>query len=188
MSGNIIILSGYSASGKNTIINAMDKKHFDLVYLPSVTTRKVRKGESQGNPYTFVTEEEFLQKVKEEEFIEYEEVHGNFYGTPKDTYRQELKAGKTIIKDIDVNGAIHFKEVFGDAVTLVFVQPSDEDALKERLLKRGDDEKDILLRLKRVEYEKSLKGQFDYVVVNDVIAEAVRDVENVVKEVKERNE
>src|SRR5699024_8029081 len=122
MVGKIIIFSGYAGTGKNTIINALQDRDKELVYIPSVTTRKKRKDEREGQQYYYVTEEFFNKKVKEGKFIEYENIHGSYYGTLKDKYLKELKKGKIIIKDIDVKGALNFKKEFGDKVVTIFVK------------------------------------------------------------------
>ncbi|OEF98371.1 guanylate kinase [Desulfuribacillus alkaliarsenatis] len=181
--GHIFILSGYSGAGKNTIINHINKNNCSLEYIPSVTTRAIRPEESQGNPYYFISEKEFHERVANNSFIEYEEIHGNYYGTIKSIYEQKLSNGCNIIKDIDVNGALKFRQVFGQQVTLLFIQPSDISVLIERLKKRGDNAKDIKTRMNRIEYESQQKPHFDYIITNDNIDEAIEKVLTIIDNV-----
>jgi len=173
MSGKIIVFSGFSGVGKNTIINALRSKYPSLLYIPSMTTRKMRTGESEGFPYFFVTKEEFRNRIEKDYFIEYEEVHENWYGTPKDKYYDAIQNNHIVVKDIDVNGALSMKEEFGRSAILVYIEPPSIDELKERLVSRGDDNDDIIRRLKRVDYELSKKPSFDESVVNADLTEAI---------------
>lgn len=137
MSGKIIIFSGFSGVGKNTIINELRKKYPSLLYIPSMTTRSMREGESEGIPYFFVSKEEFKNRIANDFFIEYESVHENWYGTPKDKYYDALAQNQIVIKDIDVNGALRMKQEFKGDVLLVYIEPPSVDELKERLVQPG---------------------------------------------------
>ncbi|WP_080875489.1 guanylate kinase [Oceanobacillus timonensis] len=182
MSGEIIVFSGYAGAGKNSIINEILKKFKELEYIPSVTTRKMREGESSGNPYYFFDLDQFNEARINGKFIEAENIHGNWYGTIKDKYEESMNKGHKIIKDIDVNGAIRFKELFGDNVYLVFVKPSNDKDVIDRMVKRGDSKDDIEKRIERIEYEKSLEKFFDTTIINDNLEEAVKQAEKVVGE------
>lgn|SRR5699024_1326292 len=184
MVGKIIIFSGYAGTGKNTIINALQDRDKELVYIPSVTTRKKRKGEREGHPYYYVTEEFFNKKVKEGKFIEYENIHGSYYGTLKDKYLKELKKGKIIIKDIDVKGALNFKKEFGDKVVTIFVKPLEDEEVIKRMYERGDTEKDIEKRKERISFEKGFINKFDYVLINDILRDTIKEGEELVDSIK----
>ena len=173
MNGKIIVFSGFSGVGKNTIINELKNKYPNLIYIPSMTTREMRAGEAEGSPYFFVDRDEFKSRIANNYFIEYEEVHENWYGTPKDKYYEAIENNLTAVKDIDVNGAVAMKQEFGDNTVLVYIEPPSIDELKHRLLTRGDNSDDIIRRLKRVDYELSKKPLFDEVVVNDDLEKAV---------------
>lgn len=179
MNGKIIVFSGFSGVGKNTIINELKNKYPSLLYIPSMTTREMRAGETEGSPYFFVDRDEFKSRIANDYFIEYEEVHGNWYGTPKDKYYEAIENNMIVVKDIDVNGAVAMKEEFGNHTVLVYIEPPSIDELKHRLLTRGDNSDDIIRRLKRVDYELSKKPLFDEIVVNDDLEKAVLKCEDV---------
>lgn len=179
LKGKIFVLSGYSGTGKNTIINELKKDVTkELTYIPSYTTRDMRlhDNESQGNPYYFVSKEQFEDKIKQNDFIEYNTIHNNLYGTPIKEYKEALEHGAIIVKDIDVEGAVRMKEVFGSDVCLVFVEPPSIDELYHRLEHRGDSREQIDLRMKRIELERSYRDLFDFVIVNDNLNYAVSDL------------
>lgn len=180
MSGKIIVLSGFSGVGKNTIINSLRGSYPSLVYIPSMTTRDMREGESEGFPYFFVSKEEFKERIEKNYFIEYEGIHGNWYGTPKDKYYEAIQQNLLVVKDIDVNGAISMKEEFGKSTLLVYIEPPSIKELKQRLIDRGDDMDDIIRRLKRVDFEASKKPYFDETVVNDKLENAIRQCEEII--------
>lgn len=180
MSGKIIIFSGFSGVGKNTIINELRILYPDLLYIPSMTTRSMREGESEGVPYFFVSKEEFMERIKKNYFIEYEQVHENWYGTPKDKYYEAIENDQLVIKDIDVNGALNMKKEFGEHVVLVYIEPPSVEELKQRLEHRGDNMDDIIKRLKRIDYEASQKPNFDEVVVNDDLQKAIKKCEEII--------
>lgn len=180
MSGKIVVLSGFSGVGKNTIINSLRGSYPSLVYIPSMTTRDMREGESEGFPYFFVSKEEFKERIEKNYFIEYEGIHGNWYGTPKDKYYEAIQENSLVVKDIDVNGAISMKEEFGKSTLLVYIEPPSIEALKQRLIDRGDNMDDIIRRLKRVDFEASKKPFFDETVVNDKLDNAIRQCESII--------
>lgn len=180
-SGKIFILSGPSGAGKNTLINAFKRYDLPLRYIPSFTTRPMRNGETQGDPYYFVRLEEFLQMVEQGEFLEYESIHGNYYGTHKKTYEETIRRGTSVLKDIDVNGALNFKRTFPSDVVLIYVRPSKLDDLEGRLRIRGDEESDIKTRLERLQYEESKRKYFDHLIYNDDLDTAVRELYKVIE-------
>ncbi|MCL6548387.1 MAG: guanylate kinase [Alicyclobacillus sp.] len=181
--GIIIVLSGPSGAGKNTLINQV--KHLDLGvhYIPSFTTRAQRPGESQGNPYYFVDLRAFQEMVDRQEFLEYEQIHGNYYGTHAKTYEYAIEHGYDAIKDIDVKGAMNFKRRFPGHVVLVYVRPSSLDALTGRLVTRGDSQEDIRVRMSRLNFEESKRPEFDYVVYNDDLETAKNQLVDIIRRV-----
>ena len=159
------IISGSSGAGKNTIINKLLREDDSLALLTTVTTRAMRPGESQWDPYYFTTEADFRAMIERGEFLKYCEVHkGILYGTNRRILEEKEKLGKTLIKDIDVEGTEALKKLFGDDVVTVYLSVS-RDVLEKRLVERGETE--IEKRLARYEFEESKKHLYDYVVQND---------------------
>lgn len=180
MRGYIVSFSGYSGAGKNAIINELMKKHPFFTYIPSVTTRNKREGEKDGFPYFFVSKEKFTDLIQQNELIEYEEIHGEFYGTLKEKYRKAIENNQIILVDIGVEGAISMKNEFGTHALLIFIEPPSIAKLKERLMNRG--ELDVQKRLKRIDYESSMKPQFDEVVINNELEKAVEECEKILSQ------
>ena len=161
-----IILSGSSGVGKNTVIKEMQKTEKNLVLMPTFTTREKREGEVEGEPYFYIVKEEFQQKIKDNELIEYEFIHNNYYGSSYKVFDEYVKSGKVLIKDIGVEGAQNLSHKMCDhtSIVKVFLAIPHKRELKKRLLGRG--EKQIKLRLKRFDYEQKQKGKFDFIIVN----------------------
>lgn len=182
--GKIIVLSAPSGSGKSTIIGELMKKNdLKLGFSISATSRNPRGKEMHGREYFFMTEAEFKDQVSKGNFVEWEEVYpGVCYGTLLSEVERITGKGDNLIMDVDVKGALNIKKRFADEVVTIFIMPPSKEALKERLLKRGTDTEDIInKRLHKSEYEMSFSPQFDYVVVNDDLKEAVDSVENIIR-------
>jgi len=177
----IVIFSGPSGAGKSTIINALIHKHEDCELMPTMTTRNPRPGESQGNPYYFVTRDEFEKLIDEDQFYEYQPVHDNFYGTNKKVLNDKLASGKILLKDIDVLGTAELKTVLKDVTPIkcIYVK-ADEEALRERLILRGETEEMIDLRLSRMKKEEEYEANYDIVIVNRDIDESVAIAEKLI--------
>ncbi len=176
MTGKLIIISAPSGSGKSTIIHAIeDRGEIEMKFSVSATNRAPRQGEKHGVHYYFLTTEEFHDHIVSGDFIEYEEVYpGRFYGTLKSEINRRLEAGDTIILDIDVNGGLNVKKLYGDCAFSIFIMPPSIDALRDRLVSRATESASrIDERLSRAEYEISLAPEFDKVIVNDNLTEAV---------------
>jgi len=159
------------------------KEALGIKVLPSYTTRPMRENESQGNPYMFVSKEEFERHIEEGEMLEHEEVHpGIYYGAHKHTYEYAIENGYDGIKDIDVDGMRSMKKALGNNVVTIFVKTSTIDILRDRIIKRHeDDETQIANRLSRAEYELERIPEYDYVVVNDNLETAKVDFINIIK-------
>ncbi|MBP3434097.1 MAG: guanylate kinase [Clostridia bacterium] len=168
----LIAVSGPSGVGKGTIVKTLLKRRGDVAESVSCTTRAPREGEKHGREYFFLTKEEFEKRIREDDFLEYDEHFGNFYGTPKSFVRETLKT-RSVILEIDVVGALNAKKAFPECVLVMIVPPSVEE-LKRRLLGRGSEtEKEVETRLSRLEYELSQKDKYDYVIVNDDLESAI---------------
>lgn len=171
--GLLVVLSGPSGVGKGTVRKALfEMEGHDLVYSISMTTRAPREGEVDGEDYYFVSKEEFERRIREEMFIEYAEFVGNYYGTPKDKVDEQLKLGKEVVLEIEVQGALQVREKAKDAV-FVFIAPPNKEALYRRLLRRGtEDPETIQKRMEKAEREFPLAHKYDYIVVNDEVTNA----------------
>ncbi len=173
------MVSGPSGVGKGTIVKTLVSRRKDVVESVSCTTRAPREGEVHGREYYFLTKEEFLRRVQENDFLEYDEHFGNFYGTPKSFVRETLKE-KSVILEIDVVGGLNAKKEFPDCLLVMIVPPSVEE-LKRRLISRNSEtEAEIENRLSRLEYELSQRDKYDFVIVNDEIETAIQELENII--------
>jgi len=182
MSGAILVLSGPSGAGKSTIISNSADKIGEFYFSISTTTRDPREGETHGVEYYFVSKEEFEEGIKRGDFLEYATVHGNYYGTSMEPVRKALEEGKLVIFDIDVQGHRLVRAKMGDLVTSIFITPPTLNELKRRLYSRSDEKKEIIER--RIENAKSeIKaiGEFDFVIINDVIEVAVEQFITIAK-------
>ena len=179
MKGKLIVVSGPSGVGKGTIVKTLIKRREDVVESVSCTTRAPRTGEIHGREYFFLSKEEFIRRIDENDFLEYDEHFGNYYGTPKSFVREMLKE-KHVILEIDVVGALNAKKAFPESILVMIAPPSVEE-LKRRLTGRGTEtDKEIENRLERLSYELSQKDKYDYVVVNDDLERAIAEVSNII--------
>jgi guanylate kinase len=177
-----IVFSAPSGGGKTTIVKMLHKKYPQTVISVSATTRPKRPGERDGVDYYFLTREEFERKIKEGKFLEYEEVHGNYYGTLKEVVDNHVRDDRVVLFDIDVNGALSIKKHYPNAI-LIFIKPPSEEVLVERLKKRHTEtEESIRRRLQRLPYEYEQAKKFDYVVVNDDLEQTLKQVEEIILE------
>lgn len=181
--GRLIIISGPSGSGKSTICRRLledDRFKWSI----SATTRKPRPGEVDGREYHFLTRQEFEQGIRRGDFIEYAEVSGNLYGTPKEKLLQELDKGNVLIAEVDVQGGMNLMRAFPQAIS-IFVEPPglDTSILEERLRKRGkDDEKTIKERLALAPQEMEVRSRYKFQVTNDSVERAVAEIRNIIEQ------
>ena len=178
--GRLFVISGPSGTGKGTICKELVKDN-KIMLSVSMTTRKPREGEVHGVNYFFASKEDFLKKVEEGGFLEYAEVFGNYYGTPKMEVLELLDKGIDVLLEIDVQGALQIKEVYPDAV-LVFILPPTLKELRNRLSGRGTETPEVVeRRLGEAVKEISYVMQYDYVVINDTLEEAIDKVRVVIR-------
>ena len=174
-----IVVSGPSGVGKSTLERRLVEADPMLVSSISTTTRSPRDGEKTGRDYFFVDRDVF-EHMKQQELVEWAEVHGEYYGTPRRFVENEISNGRDVLLNIDVQGGIRVKKVFPDAV-MIFIFPPSFETLKERIHRRGDDESiDIDTRMKNAIEEINASDQYDYLIVNDDLDEAVRQIQAVI--------
>jgi len=182
----LIVVSAPSGTGKTTIVKEILKKESDLVFSVSATTRVKRACETEGKDYFFISKEEFENKIKNDEFVEYECVFGvDYYGTLKSFIEHHLKEDKLIIFDLDVLGALSIKRYYGDNAILIFIKPPDKESVINRLKGRGtEQEDDIERRIARLDKEMALIKEFNYIVVNDNLENAVNEIQKIINKYK----
>lgn len=183
MSNKVIIFSAPSGAGKSTIVNHILGLRNDLEFSISATSRAPRGQEQHGVEYYFFSADEFRQMIAEDKFVEHEEVYpGSFYGTLRSEVERIWAKGNAIVFDIDVQGGVNLKRIFGEQALSVFIQAPSVEILRERLIGRGTDTMEAIER--RVAKAKSemefAAGKFDYVLVNDDLQTALAEAENIV--------
>lgn len=185
--GLLIVVSGFSGSGKGTIMKQLLKKYEEQYALSvSATTRQPRPGEVDGREYFFRTTEQFEEMIGQDALIEYAQYVGNYYGTPKAYVEQQLAAGKDVILEIEIQGALKVKKKFPDTL-LLFVTPPSVDVLRERLIGRGtEDAETVKKRLGRAIEEADGVEEYDYLVVNDDLDTCVEEVHYIIQAEKLR--
>ena len=175
----LVVISGPSGVGKGTIARIITERNKNMALSISCTTRMPREGETDGKEYFFVEKDRFEKEISENGFLEYSEHFGNYYGTPKSFVLNKLKDFDVLL-EIDVNGGLNVKESYPDVI-LIMVVPPNLDELKARLIGRHtESEKDIKLRMDRIEYELSKSKYYDYIVVNDDLKNAVEKIERII--------
>jgi guanylate kinase len=182
MRKKLIIFSAPSGAGKTTLIKHLVQKDPGLEFSVSATSRKPRPGEVQGKDYYFLPESDFRKRVKNGDFLEWEEVYsGLFYGTLKSEVERIRNAGNNVIFDVDVVGGLKIKKFYGDEALAVFVQPPSVEELKNRLQNRSteSDEK-MRMRIAKAEKELEFAHRFDVVIVNDDLPKALKEAEKIV--------
>lgn len=183
MSNKVIIFSAPSGAGKSTIVNHILGLRNDLEFSISATSRAPRGQEQHGVEYYFFSADEFRQMIAEDKFVEYEEVYpGSFYGTLRSEVERIWAKGNAIVFDIDVQGGVNLKRIFGEQALSVFIQAPSVEILRERLIGRGTDTMEAIeRRVAKAESEMEFAaGKFDYVLVNDDLKTALTEAENIV--------
>ena len=181
--GIALIVSGPSGAGKSTVCAEVKKLEPELVFSVSCTTRSPRPGEEDGRDYYFISEEEFKVKIKQNLFIEYAEVHGNYYGTLRSEIIDRVSAGQDVLLDIDVQGAIQIKtyaandEILKKCIELVFIGPPNFEELEHRLRSRAtESEESIKVRLENAKAELEKWHEYGFLVINKELDNAVADM------------
>jgi guanylate kinase len=179
MKGKLIIISSYSGGGKTSIIKALLKRHPQWHFSVSATSRDKRANERDGVDYRFLTKAQFQEMIDKNQLIEFELVHGNYYGTPLSELEKRAD-GEPILFDLDVNGALQIAEKFPENIS-IFIDVPNMEILKKRLIGRHTESPEtISKRLERIELEREKRRYFQYIVENTDLDKAIRDVENII--------
>ena len=180
--GKLVIFSAPSGSGKTTIVRELLQRFPQFEFSISATSRQPRGKEQHGIDYYFLSTEEFRQRVERDEFVEWEEVYaGTCYGTLKSEVERIWAKGNVIVFDVDVMGGINLKRLFGDDACSIFIMPPSIEELERRLRGRGTDSEEVIQkRIGKAEFELSKSPEFDYTVVNDVLADAVNEATDII--------
>lgn len=179
--GALVVVSGFSGAGKGTVMKSLLQAYDNYALSISMTTRNKRPGEEDGREYFFVDVNTFEQKIKENQVIEYAKYCDNYYGTPREYVEKQLEAGKDVILEIEIQGALKVKELFPDAV-LLFIMPPSAKELKERLVSRGTETEEVInKRMKRAIEEAEGIEKYDYIVINDDLDTCVRELHEIVE-------
>lgn len=180
--GLLIVISGFSGAGKGTLMKRLIEDYDNYALSISMTTRAPRVGEADGREYFFTTREQFESRIREDGFIEYASYCENYYGTPRDYVEAQMAAGKDVILEIEIQGAMKIKEKYPDSV-LLFVMPPSAETLYKRLTGRATESREVILkRLKRAAEEAVGIEAYDYIVVNDDLEECVQALHSLLQE------
>lgn len=180
MSGNLFIISAPSGAGKTSLVSALLKSNEHIALSVSFTTRAPRTGETDGKDYHFISRERFMEMAKHGDFLESAEVYGNLYGTSQSWIEKELVSGRDILLEIDWQGAEQVRRLMPHAIS-IFILPPSLSALESRLQGRGQDSAEVIAhRLQAAQEDISHVAEFDYVIINDKLNEALRQLEAVV--------
>ena len=179
---NYIVLSAPSGGGKTTIAKKLVKRNSGFVISVSATTRGRRPREEDGRDYYFMSKEEFKSQIRKNNFIEYEEVHGDYYGTLRSLVEEKVKEGKRVIFDIDVNGAFSIKKAYPEAV-LIFIKAPTIEELRRRLTnRRSESAEAIEKRLNRIDFEHAQADHFDHIIINKNLNDTIGQIEELLNQ------
>jgi len=182
MGGAILVISGPSGCGKSSLVNEVLKKRDDIYFSISTTTRAIREGEKEGVNYHYISKEQFKKEIEDDLFLEWAEVHGNYYGTSLKPVSEALSKDKLVIFDIDVQGHEIVKSKFKDILTSLFVTTPDALSLKKRLINRSTDSLDTInKRLLNSKEEMSRLDEYEYLLINDDFEKSLKKFEAVVE-------
>jgi guanylate kinase len=182
MKGKLLIISAPSGSGKTTIVKHLLKNIPGLKFSVSATSRPPRSGEVDGKDYYFLSEKEFRQKISNDEFLEFEEVYnGIYYGTLKSKVERIRSQGKNIILDVDVEGGLNIKKIYGKEALAIFIKPPSLEELEKRLQQRSTESRGkIRMRIAKAKKELNYASRFDVIIINDELSKALEETKKII--------
>lgn len=179
--GQVIVISAPSGSGKGSVISGLLEKNNDMWLSISTTSRKIRDNDIPGVTYNFVSKEEFEEKINDDYFLEYTNYVGNYYGTPKGPIKEKIEQGIDVILEIEIEGASNIKKLIPEAI-FIFIMPPSLKTLVKRLKKRGTDSKDKIIERFHTAYKEINEvSKYNYVVINDNLEDAINKVDAIIK-------
>lgn len=179
--GIIIVVSGFSGAGKGTLMKKLTEVYDTYALSVSMTTRAPRPGEQEGRDYFYVSREEFERRIGQDGFVEHAEYCGNYYGTPRDYVESQLEAGKDVILEIEIQGALEIRKKFPTAL-LLFVMPPSAAELKKRLIGRGTETEEVIdRRLRRAVEEAQGIEEYEYIIINDDLDTCVKEMHSLIQ-------
>lgn len=181
--GKLLAITAPSGAGKTTIVREILKLYPEIIFSVSATTRARRETETDGIEYFFITEEEFQQKIENNEFVEWEKFYDYYYGTLKSFVDDNLLSGKNVLLEIEVKGALSIKRIYPDSHIIYILPPSYEELINRLKERKTETETDLAKRIERAKMELSLKDEFDYIVVNENLEFAIKETSELVKKI-----
>ncbi|MCL6495161.1 MAG: guanylate kinase [Ignavibacterium sp.] len=181
--GKIFVISSPSGGGKTSIVRRILSEFPEIVFSVSATTRPKRPDEIDGVHYFFLTEEQFLEKIKNDEFIEWERFYDYYYGTLKTFVIDNIQDGKSVLLEIDVKGALSVKKIFPDSILIFIDVPSFEELVNRLKKRKTESEADLQKRIDRAKMELSYKDKFDYIFVNKDLEEVTSQIKSLIKDI-----
>lgn len=182
--GILTVVSGFSGAGKGTLMKSLLSKYDNYALSVSMTTRSPRPGEVDGKDYFFISKEEFEKNIADDKLIEHAQYVENYYGTPKDYVFEQLEAGKDVLLEIEIQGALQIKKKFPDAL-LLFVTTKDAQTLVSRLKGRGTETEEVILkRLRRAAQESEGIEEYEYLIINDDLDVCVEEMHDIIQKAK----
>ncbi len=186
--GILIVVSGFAGSGKGTVMKELVSGYDNYALSISATTRGIRQGEEDGVHYFFVTEKKFEEMIEKDELLEYARYVSNYYGTPKDYVFKKLEEGYDVILEIETQGALKVKEKYPDTL-LIFIMPPTADEIYNRLVKRGTETEEVIMkRMRKAGEEVAFIEKYDFLVINDKLDECIKKVHDIIRSAHSRTE
>ena len=181
--GEIIVVSAPSGAGKTTIVKQILKQYPEIVFSVSATTRPKRAVETDGVEYYFITENEFIEKIENDQFVEWEKFYDYYYGTFKKIVENCVNERKTILLELDVKGSLSLKKIYPEAYLIYIMPPSYEELIRRLKGRQTENSEDFKKRVERIKMELSLKDQFDYLIDNKDLEKAIKETSDLIRKI-----